>query len=544
MIAFDDGDGITGLDVRGGRGEGEIGPGEGTEVRDGDVRDAVGVLAGAGEEFGVLEAVCGALPGVAGGGNVLRDKAEVGRRLVDDGGAEVEGLGDEIALSRTVAVCGCGGKAGRGIEGAEGVDDGVVITDPAPEDVVSAIDVEVEANQLFVKVEWIAGGDREIVRRSGCVGVLPRRVDQGVHFRDRRAVGRDQGGDVVVRNWSFGSWVVELRDSREITRKLRGTGCGQHGGCLLLTQPLDLFAREEEEPVLVNGSADASAEIVIDEVGFGCGEEWPCVEEVVAQVLEDDAVELVGAALGDDVEGGSGGASELGGEVGRFDFDFLDEVGADVVDQAAVAAGGLVVGAVDGEIRGVSAVAVDDLVGGGEASGDGKDVRIGDDGAGDERDELGVVAAIEREVLDLFGVDDVGKLAAGGVERFAAGGGDADDFISAADLEVEVGGDVGVGGDGQTAALLAVVAVHRDCDGVVADGEIGDDIEAAVVGDDGVDCLGADLRDGDGCAGNDAAGGVADDTLDLAERGLGIEPMGREKQCGRCEKEAKRESRG
>ena len=57
-----------------------------------------------------------------------------------------------------------------------------------------------------------------------------------------------------------------------------------------------------------------------------------------------------------------------------------------------------------------------------------EDVGVGDDRAGDEREDLGVVAAVQRQGLDLAGVDDVGEFAGGGVDLFALHGLDGDDL--------------------------------------------------------------------------------------------------------------------
>src|SRR6185503_8421194 len=129
----------------------------------------------------------------------------------------------------------------------------------------------------------------------------------------------------------------------------------------------------------------------------------------------------------------------------------------------------------------VGLVAVDVLVAGGEAGGFGEDVGVGDDRAGDERHELGIVTAVERKALDLLLVDDVGDFAAGGVEGFARNRGDGDGLGGCADLQLEVGSDVGVGVDGDAVAGLTAEAGFGDRHGVVADGEIGGGVEAPVV---------------------------------------------------------------
>ena len=105
----------------------------------------------------------------------------------------------------------------------------------------------------------------------------------------------------------------------------------------------DAFIGEEEECfVFEDGAADGAAELVFAQLGLagrdGVGggsdvddvEVVARVEEVVAEELEDGAVELVGAGAGDGVDDAAGFAAVFGGGVGSDDGEFLDGVDAEV----------------------------------------------------------------------------------------------------------------------------------------------------------------------------------------------------------------------
>jgi hypothetical protein len=67
---------------------------------------------------------------------------------------------------------------------------------------------------------------------------------------------------------------------------------------------------EDEDLVLLDGTADVAAEIVVGEVADGGIEEVAGVEGAVAQELIAGAVEIVGAGFQNDVGIGAAGAAE------------------------------------------------------------------------------------------------------------------------------------------------------------------------------------------------------------------------------------------
>ncbi len=113
-------------------------------------------------------------------------------------------------------------------------------------------------------------------------------------------------------------------------------------------------------------------------------------------------MDLVAAVLGDHVERRAGGTAVFRGEVRGLNFDLFQEVGADVVDQAAIGAAVQVDRRHPRSCCSVGAVAVDGLIGGRQAGEDAELVRIGDDRAGNEREQLGIGAPVERDIVHLF----------------------------------------------------------------------------------------------------------------------------------------------
>ena len=131
-------------------------------------------------------------------------------------------------------------------------------------------------------------------------------------------------------------------------------------------------------------------------------------------------------------------AAELGGEVRRLDLHLLDEAQADVVDLTAVRARVEVRPAVDGQVVGIAPAAVDRLARHAEAGRQRERIEVGRDRSGDERRQLEVVAAVEREVLDLLRVDGARHLAARPIDRLAQRGRDFDRLVQFTDAEREV----------------------------------------------------------------------------------------------------------
>ncbi len=173
---------------------------------------------------------------------------------------------------------------------------------------------------------------------------------------------------------------------------------------------------EEEQLALLNRAADRAAVVVEPQLALARGEEVLRIELVVAEVFEQTAAELVGAALGHDVDRRAGVAAVFRREVRRLQLHFLDEVDADVVDHRAVAAGGQVDTPstlrlfAPPRLPLIACVPVPRLV---VAASGLKSVSV----SPDQRRELQVVAGVERQVLHLRAVDHAGDFAGRAVDR-------------------------------------------------------------------------------------------------------------------------------
>ena len=230
-------------------------------------------------------------------------------------------------------------------------------------------------------------------------------------------------------------------------------------------------------------------------------------------------MELAGAALGNHGDDAAVGAAVLGVEGGTDDLGLLNRVDAGGGNKAAPIAGG---GgdAVDEDEAPLAASSVERetvvvLVGGGagDAGADG-----GDAGGGVNENER--VAGVDGELGDHGGGESnffVGRL---GIN---ADGGSFHLNALADVAEGELGVDFGhLGGleiDGGD--LIFFEALHLDFEAVGAGGELGEVIEAVLIGENvsgivsGV-VLEVDLRAGEG-----GAGGVGDDAGDVTGEGLG-----------------------
>ena len=165
-------------------------------------------------------------------------------------------------------------------------------------------------------------------------------------------------------------------------------------------------------------AAEHAAELVAVQRRLDAGgrlEEAGRVQRRVAVELPRRAVEPVGAAAERRVDDGAAGAAELGAEVVGLDLELLDGVGRDLHDliREALVAGavGVVVDAVEDEVveRAAHAVDVERRVARG-ADRRGADARA-------EQREVGVGAAVERQVDDLRAADDLAAIARIGFER-------------------------------------------------------------------------------------------------------------------------------
>ena len=245
----------------------------------------------------------------------------------------------------------------------------------------------------------------------------------------------------------------------------------------------DFDVGEEEELVVLDGTADQSAELVehqvvarrgavqVVEIGVG-------VERLVAVLFEQAAVPGVGAGAGDhlDLHGAFGVAIGAGG--GGGDGHLLDGIGAreDGVEEAVAALVGVVlnVDAVERDVQGALRQTVDRRAARHAGSGA---ARLGDD-------QLGEVAAGEGQFVKLAADQGGGDGGALGLQDIGAAG-DLDGFGERADFEPGVGGGRNAGIDLHVLDGDGLEAGVTDGDGVERGRQGRQDPQALVVGHEG-----------------------------------------------------------
>ncbi len=242
------------------------------------------------------------------------------------------------------------------------------------------------------------------------------------------------------------------------------------------------------------GPPNATAELILIEGGAGVIEVAFSIEIRVAEKLEGVTVKLACARFADDSDDAAVVVAVFGIEVCGKDAELFDGVevwddgGAavhvllhvDTVDHEAV--GGFAL-AVDGEVAGVG------VAGGVEAAG----YTSHDDGAGEESrdggyagldgEKVGVAAAVQGERCHLSGRDDLAEMSGRGLDLYACVTRYRNGVGSLADLEDCINTDSGIGVHYEVGLSLGAEAGGGDGQVVVADGEVGKDVEALLVGD-------------------------------------------------------------
>ncbi len=334
----------------------------------------------------------------------------------------------------------------------------------------------------------------------------------------------------------------------EVVGEIAGEGLGEvaaaleqrgHGGEIVFALDLAVeLEREIEERLVVtvvevrnpDGAGEIATELVAAEFRFG-GEAGAGVEvvdgrveEVVADVVERGSVEAVGAVLDGEVDDAAGEAAILGAVVGGLHAELLNGVERRR-DLRAGVAGIFVVDAVDVDAGGVGARPAGDV---GCALG----FDLGGLDAGDGEGEVVEVAAVEGNLGDFDGRDDIALGHVFGVDETDVVGGDGDGGGDVANLElnVEAGGLVGL----QLEVLLGggLEAGHGDGHVIQTGIERGDGVLALAGGGDGPDLVSAGVADGHGGAGDDGARDVGDAADESGGRRLRVHRAGDDKHDG------------
>ena len=298
---------------------------------------------------------------------------------------------------------------------------------------------------------------------------------------------------------------------------------GSHGEARIAARvgPLDggLFADEEEDLVLHDGTADGAAELVLLEAVAGKRGGGPAVEVVVADVFKDVAMEGVGAGTGGDGHRGRRVLAGLGTHGAGFHLEFLE----------GVREWQRLVEAVEWLVGGGTVEREGNLVGVGTSHRDGHRgvvlvrVEIGCvgplvGGSADQQDQLGRFAGIQREVDNLLVVDHLAHAGTAGLHAQAFGL-NGNCFAHGADFQCRVDGGVGIDfendarlGEG-TEAFLGYFQL------VGADRKVRKDIGSVGGGDRRTAEAGFCLESLDGGTGDGPAAGVVDRTRNLGAAG-------------------------
>ncbi len=394
--------GEAAADAGGGKSAGDGGVGGKARDGDGVVADGERELAGFGtrEAQACIEDLVGAHEvGVAEGDLLIEDA---------DGavGLAVEGKGEDGVVDAGLLAI------------ADAEEPGVVGVLLVVETKITLVGVVGEGDLRGVVVLVEAGGGQ-----TGALGgnlleeaddLLRDGIDGG--GRDRGASGVDLAGDGVLNRYD------------ELAVEFVGGGDGVDAE--RLEDLAEAFVVDEvEELVLDDGTAEVDAELVAVEGGLAEGDNVSaatdegglevagCVEVGVAEELVDGGVEAVGSAVGGDVDGGAGGAAVLCALVVGDDLELGDGVGRDgddlVVEALVALAVGVVVHTVEEEVVEHAALAVDVVGASADERADGAGGRSGGGlaDAGDEAEEVGVVAADERIGGALILGDDLAALA-------------------------------------------------------------------------------------------------------------------------------------
>src|ERR1700679_2058614 len=277
----------------------------------------------------------------------------------------------------------------------------------------------------------------------------------------------------------------------------------------------------EEGLVAEDGAADAGSILVLAQFGLGSGvlEEITAVEDIVAEVLVDGAVELVGSGSSDDVDDAACGTASLWSIAVGFDRDLVNTfdvwlntdgpdhafVIVDTVDDPVVEA---LVLSVDGEAGGVGAAII-------WTATTAERVARTWVGARDEVHELNEVTTVQRKVLHGLGGDGgaysgVVSLEERGLCSYF------DDSVRGTRLKVNIVAGAVTSFYREVLGNGRLETIGFDRNRVVSDGEKGEVVIPGGVADSGALLVGSEVGKRNTRVGNDCARGVCDGAEDIS----------------------------
>jgi hypothetical protein len=256
-----------------------------------------------------------------------------------------------------------------------------------------------------------------------------------------------------------------------------------------LVDVVALEAGEEERAIALEAAAERKAiRVLVPRTLLGAVEEVAGIEGVVAEELEGRAVEVVLAGLAADQHRRAAAAAVLGLVVVRQHLELADRV--DVGQDADAAGGELVV--VDTVVEPVVGVLTHPLGRYGHAAAVGhlaaralgqEAAGATGDGARAEQRQLDEVAAVQRQLGHLLGVDQLAEVGVAALKlHHGALAGDGDRIGDAGERKREVDGQRRLHFENDTGRLLGLKAAHRRRDGIAANGQLRHGEAAGVVG--------------------------------------------------------------
>ena len=292
-----------------------------------------------------------------------------------------------------------------------------------------------------------------------------------------------------------------------------------------------LIAAEEEQLVLDDGAADDAAELIaLQRVAVG-GEIVLGVEVVVAEEVEDRAVEGIGSGARDDVDDRAGMEAVLRGEAGGLHAEFLNGIG-EWERQVHVGERVGVVGAVH-QVLGLGALAAGDgerdfagIVLGADVVARGR----GGGGAG-KQNQVRRLPAVEGNVDHALRVDDLRYGLILGLHHGGRGV-HLDGLGGSAHFEADVNAQVVADLDDDAGLHEGLKSLLADAELIRSHGKVGKAVSAVGSAGDGALQSGVGLGGFDLGAGDDSSIGVGDGALDLAA----ADRLGMQSRGG-CEKE-------
>jgi hypothetical protein len=438
-----------------------------------------------------------------------------GSQLVDQVRPERVGMlrgPGQIAVVLHVAV---GGQNG----GGEDVD---VLLRQAAEDPLLLRQFLVDADMPLVAVVDAAGLADEVAGRVR--GVRQGEVGQDLLRCRMEAVLRDLvAGERLPYVAGEGERIVDRGHAAEIAvaHGCRGHVAARGGGG---ADTLALVVEEEERAIADDAPAERAAELVIGQRVHPNVKVLPGVEVVVAQELEQRAVEVVRAGLNLQVDHPAGRAAILGRVVAGLKAELADGLGGgDHHGQAEH--DGVVVDAVDHPVVLVGRLAVDRDRRSALPGGDGRVAPAV--GAGNQQAELHEMAAVERKLFDLGLFDQLVDRGGLRVDHRRAGGhGDGLRHLPGLKGDVDarrlVDGKLnGVGG-------VLLEAGHLNAHAIGAHGKRRQHVVAGTVGFHRANGVGGQVDRLDRYIRDDGSGLVADRADNAA--GLGVQATASEQE--------------